>query len=261
MPTASPQRPYRLAFLAYGIICYAMFFGAFLYLVGFMANFVVPKSVDSGMPGPLGVAILINALVLSSFGIQHSIMARPGFKKWWTRLIPEPLERSTYVLGTNLILVAIYVCWRPMPSVVWDVSAPGGRLVLHGIFAFGVALVLYATFLIDHFDLFGLRQVYLYFAGKPYTFPPFATPALYRMVRNPLMLGWFISFWATPTMTQGHLLFSIVMTLNGLVGILFEERDLLQVLGEDYRKYRRRTPMVLPWPRPRKNKQPATAAE
>lgn len=243
------EYPHRVAFFLYGAASYVLFLGAFVYAIGFVCNLIVPKTLDSGVAGSMTEAIIVNTLLVALFGIQHSVMARPGFKRWWTGFVPEVIERSTYVLLTNLLLFLMFWQWRPMPELVWSIEQPIARAALYGLGAGGWLLVLYATFLIDHFDLFGLRQVYLYLRGRPYTHPPFATPTLYRLIRNPIMLGWFIAFWATPVMTQSHLLFAIAITIAGLVGILFEERDLLQILGEPYRRYRQRTPMLLPIPR------------
>jgi protein-S-isoprenylcysteine O-methyltransferase Ste14 len=210
----------------------------------------VPKAINDGILAPTGTAIAINCALLALFGLQHSIMARPGFKRWWTTIVPAPIERSTYVLLASLILLLLFWQWRPITSSVWHVEAQWARMLLIGVSLLGWLLVLYGTFVIDHFDLFGLRQSYLYLIGRPYAHPPFVERALYRVVRHPLMLGFIIAFWSTPDMTGGHLLFALVTTLYILVAIQFEERDLLQILGEDYRRYRLRTSMLLPlWKR------------
>ena len=243
----------RIVFFMYGAGCYAVFFASFLYAIGFLGNFLVPKSIDSGTEGPLVPALLINSLLLVAFGVQHSVMARPGFKKWWTRFVPQPIERSTYVLLSSLLLFLLFWAWRPMTSVVWKIDHAMAQLILTGLMFAGFLIVLYASFLIDHFDLFGLRQVFLYLRGKAYTDKPFATPTLYKLVRHPLYVGWIVAFWATPDMTYGHMLFSIVTTAYMFMAITLEERDLGRFLGDDYRRYRERTPIILPWPRKRQS--------
>jgi protein-S-isoprenylcysteine O-methyltransferase Ste14 len=235
----------RIAALAYGVVSYLVFFVTFLYLVGFLGNVVVPKSIDSGAAGPLGQALLIDTVLLLLFGLQHSVMARPRFKAWWTRTVPREIERPTYVLASSLVLVLLYAAWQPIPAVVWHVGGSAGALLFGGLFA-GVGLVLYATFLIDHFDLFGLRQVFLHFRRKAYEAKRFATPSLYRFIRHPLYVGWFVTFWATPVMTAGHFVFALVMTAYILVAVPLEERDLEDALGDDYRRWRERTPAFVP---------------
>lgn len=239
----------RVACFVYGAASYALFLAVFLYTIGFVGNLVVPKTIDSGATGPVGLAVLVNLLLIALFGVQHSVMARPGFKTWWTKLVPVAIERSTYVLFSNILIALMFWQWRPMPGVVWQVDAPAFQYILRACFFGGILLVLYSSFRIDHFDLFGLRQVYLFLRAKDYTNPSFATPLLYRIVRHPLLLGWMIMFWATPAMTQGHLLFAIATTAYMLMAIPLEEKDLARFLGQDYLRYRARTPMVLPWPR------------
>ncbi len=237
----------RILIFIYGVLAYLAFLASFSYAVGFIGGDVVPKTIDSGAPPPTAEAVLINALLLGLFAVQHSIMARPGFKRRWTRWVPPPAERSNFVLIASLILGLMFWQWRPMPTVIWQIEHPAGAAVLRGLFAVGWLIVLYASFLIDHFDLFGLRQAYLHLRRREYHHPPFKTPTLYRMVRNPLMLGFLIAFWSTPVMTAGHLLFALLTTAYILVGINLEERDLARILGQDYSLYRRRTPMVLPF--------------
>ena len=241
----------RAAFLIYGAVCYAIFFGVFLYTAAFLANVVVPKTIDSGVPGSLLTALLINLGLLSVFAVQHTGMARPAFKRWLTRFLAEPIERTTYVLASSLVLIVFFHLWQPMPEVVFQAESPGVRAALSAFFVAGILTVLYSTFLIDHFDLFGLRQVVLYSRGRPYEPRRFSNPSLYRFVRHPLYIGWFITFWATPDMTQGHLLLAVVTTAYMLVAIPFEERDLLEALGDDYREWRARTPALIPFLKPR----------
>lgn len=256
-PAGAPTRaPSTVGFAAvlifvYGVGCYALFAGTFLYLVGFVANLVVPKSIDSGAASPIVAAIGTNVLLLGLFAVQHTIMARPRFKKWWNEHLSPAAQRSTYVLAACLCLLLLVGLWRPIPGTIWDIDHAVGRGVVWALCFGGWALVLYSSFLIDHFDLFGLRQVFLHLRQRQPRPPSFKTPWLYRLVRNPLMLGFLIAFWATPTMTWGHLLFSAGMTAYILMGIRFEERDLATHLGEPYRRYRAQTPMLLPRPRGR----------
>lgn len=239
----------RIAVLLYGIVCYIVFFVVFLYAIGFVENLAVPLSIDAGGPSAaLGQALLINVLLLSVFAVQHTVMARPAFKKAWTKVVPEPAERSTYVLLASLALALVFWQWRPMTGEVWNVSDAAVAPVIIAISFAGWGLVLFATVLINHFDLFGLRQVYLHFKKTEYTAINFQTPLLYRMVRHPLLLGFMIAFWATPSMTVGHLVFALVTTAYMLVGIQFEEHDLVEALGEPYERYRERVSMIIPMP-------------
>lgn len=236
----------RVTTFLYGVVSYLIFFATFLYAIGFLGNVGVPKSIDSGRTAPLGVALLINAGLLAIFAVQHSVMARPWFKRMWTRVIPKEAERSTYVLISSVALILLFWLWQPIGGVVWNVEQPALRMVLYGLFALGFAIVLLSTFLINHFDLFGLRQVYLYLRGKEYTQLRFGTPLLYRHVRHPLYLGWLLAFWATPTMTIAHLVFAIATTVYIFMAIQFEEKDLLDTFGDDYRRYRENVPMIVP---------------
>jgi protein-S-isoprenylcysteine O-methyltransferase Ste14 len=235
----------RILTLAYGTLSYVIFFLTFLYAIGFMGNVVVPKSLDSGASDPWLTALLIDLGLLSLFAVQHSVMARPVFKRFVTRLIPVAAERSTYVLVSSLALIFLFWQWRPLGGIVWDVQNDVGRALLYGGFAFGWMLVLLATFVINHFDLFGLRQSWRAFRGQPHSELRFVTPMLYRIVRHPLYVGWFFAFWSTPTMTVTHLLFAVMTTGYILVAIQFEERDLMTAHPE-YAEYRRRVPMLVP---------------
>ncbi len=237
----------RTLFLIYGSISYAIFFSVFLYNAAFLANEIVPKTIDSGTPGSFGEALLVNLALLAAFAVQHSGMARPAFKRWLTQVVAEPIERATYVLASSVLLIGFFYLWRPMPDLVFQIEAPALRMATWGLFIVGVLTVLYSTFLIDHFDLFGLRQVVLHFRGKEYESKRFSHPSLYRFVRHPLYVGWFITFCVTPDMTQGHLLIAIVTSAYILMAIPLEERDLLSILGRDYREWRERTPMLIPF--------------
>lgn len=236
----------RVATFVYGVLCYVVFFGTFLYAIGFIGDVMVPKSIDSGRTAPLGEALLINAALLTLFAVQHSTMARPWFKKMWTRIVPTQIERSTYVLLSSLALILLFALWEPIGGVVWKVEQPALRAVLYGLFALGFGLVLISTFLINHFDLFGLRQVWLYLRGKQYTQLRFGTPILYRHVRHPLYLGWLFAFWATPTMTIAHLVFAVATTAYIFLAIQFEEKDLIDTYGDDYTRYKQKVPMIVP---------------
>jgi len=237
------------AAFVYGVVSYVVFLGSFLYAIGFVGNLVVPKAIDTGPVGPVAEALLINALLLGLFALQHSVMARRGFKRWWTRVVPQSVERSTYTLISSLLLLLLFWGWQPILGVVWHVENRVGVVALEVLFWLGWAVVLYSTFAIDHFDLFGLRQVWLRLRGMEYVPVPFEQALLYKIVRHPLLLGFLIAFWSTPTMTQGHLLFSVATTGYIFLGILLEERDLVKVHGEAYVKYRTEVRMLVPLPR------------
>ena len=236
----------RILFLGYGLFCYLIFLATFLYAIAFIGNFGVPTALDGPASGPLLVSLAIDAGLLTLFAVQHSVMARKWFKTWWTRIVPQPIERATYVLFSSLALILLFALWRPLGGVVWNVEDPIGRAVLRVLFAFGWALILYSTFLINHFDLFGLRQVWRYLLGQPESGLRFTTPGPYRLVRHPLYVGWLFAFWMTPVMTFAHLLFSVATTAYILLAIQFEERDLVREFGDTYEDYRKRTPMLVP---------------
>jgi methanethiol S-methyltransferase len=236
----------RISTFAYGCLAYAAFLCCFLYAIGFLGNFGVPKTIDGVSEASLGMALLVNLGLLTVFALQHSVMARPAFKRWWTQFVPQPAERSTYVLFSSLALFLVFWQWQPMGGVIWNVEHPTGRAVLYGLYAGGWLTVLVTTFLINHFDLFGLRQVWLYMRGQEYTSLKFATPGPYKHVRHPLYVGWLTVFWATPIMTFAHLVFALTTTAYILVAIQFEERDLVDFHGADYADYRRRVPMLIP---------------
>lgn len=249
--SAHNQRVKRYLIIGYGALCYLLFVGAFLYAVAFVGAILVPRNVDHGIAAPLWQALAVNIVLLGVFGVQHSVMARPGFKRWWTTMVPTSIERSTYVLLSSAALVLLYWQWRTMPALVWDVRVPAARLVLWTVFWAGWAVVFASTFMINHFDLFGLRQVYLAWRGKPYADLEFRTHLLYRLIRHPIMLGFLVAFWATPTMSAGHLVFAAGTTAYILLALQLEERDLVAALGEQYLDYRRRVPMLIPRPRAR----------
>jgi protein-S-isoprenylcysteine O-methyltransferase Ste14 len=230
----------------YGLASYIVFLGSFLYAIGFVGNVIVPKTIDSGPSAALPVALAVDLTLLGLFAAQHSIMARPGFKAVWTRIVAPPIERSTYVLISSLLLILLFWKWHAIPSVVWDVSSPALQALLLALFALGWLMVLLSTFMINHFDLFGLRQVYLRMRGVGYTPLGFTQRAFYNFVRHPIMLGFVIAFWATPHMSLGHLVFSIATTAYILIGIFLEERDLMRYHAAQYGPYRARVPMLFP---------------
>ena len=239
----------RISSFIYGIVCYGIFLATFLYAIGFVGNLIVPRSLDSAANILLKNALAIDLSLLGIFSLQHSLMARPWFKAWWTQIVPKPIERSTYVLFSSLCLIALFYFWQPLGVTIWNVQNSVGQAIFYFLFAFGWLLVLVATFLINHFDLFGLRQVYLYLIDREYTQLCFATPGFYKLVRHPLYVGWLFAFWATPTMTLAHLVFALATTAYILIAIQLEERDLLKIYGQAYADYRHQVPMLIPFSR------------
>lgn len=236
----------RYLALGYGVLNYLVFLVVFLYAIGFVGDLVVPRSVDHGPQAPLVAAIMIDVVLLGLFAAQHSVMARPVFKRWLTRMVPPYIERSTYVLAANLVLALLFWQWRPISAIIWDVSVPAGRTALWILFWLGWAIALASTFMVSHFDLFGLRQVYSAWRAQPYSAVGFRASGFYRMVRHPLMLGFVVAFWAAPTMTAGRLLFAAASTGYILIALQLEEHDLVGALGDEYRQYRARVPMLVP---------------
>ena len=236
----------RMLVFVYGLACYGMFIATFLYAIGFLGNFGVPKTIDSGHEGGLLEALAIDAALLAIFALQHSIMARAGFKRAWTRIVPPAAERSTYVLFSSLALLVMFWQWRPIGGVLWNAGEGVARTVILGIYAAGLLIILLSTFLINHFDLFGLRQVYLYLTRREYTHLEFRTPFFYRYVRHPLYVGWLLTFWAAPVMTVAHFFFAVMTTAYIFVAIRFEEADLIALHGKKYQRYREQVPMIIP---------------
>ncbi|MCC6585100.1 MAG: isoprenylcysteine carboxylmethyltransferase family protein [Bryobacterales bacterium] len=237
----------RTLIFGYGVLGYAVFLVSLLYAVGFLANFIVPRSIDSTPTIGTGWALLADIGLLSAFALQHSIMARPAFKRAWTRIIPEPAERSTYVLLSSILLGTLCYFWQPIGGVIWNIEGATARGIVYGMFASGCLLVLAATFQINHFDLFGLRQAWFVLMDEPYKPIPFRKPFLYRQVRHPLYVGWLMAFWSAPTMTVAHMLFAVMTTCYILIAIQFEERDLVQQHGRNYLRYRQEVPMLVPF--------------
>ena len=252
MPQSSVAKPNLLlsAFaLLYGIVAYLVFVAAFLYAVGFVGNLALPTTIDRGYPGPPMQAIGIDLALLSLFAVQHSVMARPSFKRWWTQFIPDSMERSTYVLLSSLVLLLLFWQWRPIPNAIWSVTDPLAAGAISGVYWIGWIVALSSTFLTSHLQFFGLSQVFTYSRGQKLRATFLKTSHFYRFVRHPLYFGFLLAFWAAPSMTGGHLLFALATTGYILIGIQFEERDLIGVFGEDYRRYRRRVAMLIPMPR------------
>jgi protein-S-isoprenylcysteine O-methyltransferase Ste14 len=249
---ASPNRFLRIIALLYGIVAYTAFFVTILYSIGFVMNEVVPKSIDTGTTTTWVEALIVNLVLLSLFAIQHSVMARKRFKEWWTQYVPKPVERSTYVLLASLCLMLLFWQWRPMPAIVWQVEDADVAAAIATISLIGWTIVFTSTFLINHFELFGVHQVMANLAGREIPAPQFRTPMYYKFVRHPIYLGFIIAFWAAPEMTVGHLLFAAVTTAYIFVGIFLEERDLIEQFGDDYRRYKKRVSMLFPWRKPTK---------
>jgi protein-S-isoprenylcysteine O-methyltransferase Ste14 len=248
-PDMPGNRILKFVALLYGLAAYFMFFGTVLYAIGFVSGLVVPKTIDTGAAASAAEALVVDLLLMSLFAVQHSLMARKQFKQWWTQYVPKSVERSTYVLFANLTLILLFWQWRPMPTVVWEVVDPDIAVTIATLSFGGWVIVLTSTFLINHFELFGLQQVANKLVGREMPAPRFRTPLYYKFVRHPIYLGFIIAFWAAPTMTVGHLLFAAVTTAYILVGILLEERDLIVMFGDDYRRYKKRVSMLVPWRR------------
>lgn len=249
----------RMAFFVYGVTAHLLFLATYVWLAGFVGDLFVPHTIDSAPSGSIPPALAVDLGLIALFGLQHSIMARPAFKAVWTRIVPQPIERSTYVIASCAVTVLLIWQWRAIGVVFWEVQHPVGRGLLHGLFIVGWLMVPAVTLMINHFDLFGTRQVWLYLRGREYASLPFRTPMLYSKVRHPLYVSWALAFWATPTMTVGHLVFAAGMTAYMLVAVVFEERDLIAHFGRHYEEYRRRVPMFVPWrgqPRPARERGP-----
>jgi methanethiol S-methyltransferase len=246
-PAVPGNRIFRLAAFLYGLVAYLVFFVAFLYAIGFVSGLVVPKTIDTGRVSSVAEALVINLLLMTLFAVQHSVMARKRFKQWWTQYVPKPIERSTYVLFASLTLILLFWQWRPMPEILWHIEEPEMAVTIMAISFVGWLIVLSSTFLINHFELFGLHQVANNLTGLESPAPRFRTPLYYKLVRHPIYLGFVIAFWAAPTMSVGHLLFVAVTTAYIFVGIFLEERDLVEMFGDDYRRYKQRVSMLLPW--------------
>lgn len=246
--------------LAYGAMCYLVFFATFLYAIGFVGGFLTPTTLDYGVGGSAATAWLVDIGLLLLFAVQHSGMARRGFKRWLTGWFPKSIERSTYVLVSSLVLALMFWQWRPLGGTIWNVETPWAHWLLYAVFAFGWIVVLTSTFLIDHFDLFGLRQVWMRLMRQEYRPPEFKEHFFYRLIRHPLMLGFLIAFWAIPYMSLGHLLFAVATTGYIMIALQLEERDLVAYHGDDYRRYRREVPMLCPWPRPQAPESTQTSA-
>jgi protein-S-isoprenylcysteine O-methyltransferase Ste14 len=240
----------RIFAFIYGLVAYLIFFGTILYATGFVTGLAVPKTIDTGAVAPLAEALIVNLLLMALFAIQHSVMARKAFKTWWTRYVPKSVERSTYVLLASLALDLMFWQWRPIPAVIWQTADPTIAAAILGASLVGWLLVFTSTFLINHFELFGLHQVANNLAGRDMPAPRFKTPVLYKLVRHPIYLGFIIAFWVAPVMSAGHLLFAAVTTAYIFVGIFLEERDLIDMFGDEYRRYRERVSMLVPWRRP-----------
>jgi protein-S-isoprenylcysteine O-methyltransferase Ste14 len=246
-PEAQGSRSTKFIAFLYGLVAYFAFFGTILYAIGFVIGLVVPKTIDSGAASSTTQAVVVDLLLMSLFAVQHSVMARRQFKEWWTQYVPKSVERSTYVLLASLTLMLLFWQWRPLPAIVWQIEDPDVAVAIAAVSLVGWVIVFTSTFLINHFELFGLHQVANNLTGRAMPAPRFRTPLYYKFVRHPIYLGFIIAFWAAPTMTVGHLLFAAVTTAYIFVGILLEERDLIDLFGDDYRRYRERVSMLLPW--------------